>query len=65
MQQESTIVGLDVHKDSITAAILPPTAERVVETLKIPNTPSAVEALGRQLAPRGKPGDTKQFPIQK
>lgn len=53
MEQCSTIVGLDVHKDSITAAILPPQAERVVESVKIPNTPSALEALVRRLASRG------------
>lgn len=53
MQQDSTIVGLDVHNESITAAILPPTAERVMETVKIPNTASALEALVRRLAPRG------------
>lgn len=52
MQQCSTIVGLDVHKDSITAAVLPSHAERVVETLKIPNTVSALEALVRRLAAR-------------
>lgn len=53
MEQGSTIIGLDVHKESITAAILPPTAERVVETVKIPNAPSALEALVRRLQPRG------------
>ena len=53
MQQDSTMVGLDVHKESLTAAILPPHAERVVETLKIPNTPEALAALVRRLASRG------------
>ena len=53
MEQDSTIIGLDVHKESITAAILPPTAERVVETVKIQNTPSALAALVHRLAPRG------------
>ena len=53
MQQESTIIGLDVHKATITAAVLPPDAERVMETLKILNTPSALEALVRRLQPRG------------
>lgn len=53
MEQDSTSIGLDVHKETITAAVLPPGAERVVETLKIPNTPRALEALVRRLAPRG------------
>lgn len=53
MEQDSTIIGLDVHKDSITAAILPPTAERVMETVKIPNTPRALEALVQRLTVRG------------
>lgn len=53
MEQDSTIIGLDVHKDTITAAVLPPTAARVVETLTIPNTLSALETLVRRLAPRG------------
>ena len=53
MEQCSTIIGLDVHKDTITAAVLPPHAERVVETLKIPNTLRALEVLVRRLAPRG------------
>lgn len=53
MQQDTTIVGLDVHKDTITAAVLPPDAERVVETVKIPNTSSALAALVQRLQPRG------------
>lgn len=53
MEQCSTIIGLDVHKETITAAVLPPGAERVVETLKIPNTPRTLEALVRRLQPRG------------
>ena len=53
MEQCSTIIGLDVHKETITAAVLPPDAERVVETLKIPNTQRALEALVHRLQPRG------------
>lgn len=53
MEQDTIIIGLDVHKETITAAVLPPGAERVVETLKIPNTSRALEALVRRLQPRG------------
>ena len=53
MQQDSTIVGLDVHKETITVAVLPPGAERVMETLTIPNTAHALEGLVHRLAPRG------------
>lgn len=53
MEQDSTIIGLDVHKETITAAVLPPGAERVVETLKISNTPSALAALVHRLQSRG------------
>lgn len=53
MEQCNTIIGLDVHKETITAAVLPPGAERVVEILKIPSTQSALAALVRRLQPRG------------
>jgi transposase len=53
MEQCSTIIGLDVHKETITAAILPPGAEQVLETLKIPNTPRTIASLVHRLAPRG------------
>lgn len=55
MEQCSTIVGLDVHKDTITVAVLPPRAEHVMETLKVPNTPRAIEALVQRLAHRAGP----------
>ena len=53
MEQCSTIIGLDVHKETITAAVLPPGAERVVETLTILNTPRTIASLVEKLAPRG------------
>ena len=46
-------MGLDVHQDTIPAALLPPHAERVVETLKIPNTPETIATLVRRWAARG------------
>jgi transposase len=42
-----TFVGLDVHKDSITFALLRPGSD-VPEQDKIPNTPEAVRKLARQ-----------------
>ena len=53
MEQCSTVIGLDVHKETISVAILPPGAERVVDTMKIPNTSTALEQLVRRLVPRG------------
>ncbi|MBI4381078.1 MAG: hypothetical protein HY574_07790, partial [candidate division NC10 bacterium] len=40
--EERMVVGLDVHKDTIVAAVLPPQAERARETVTIENTPTAV-----------------------
>lgn len=42
MDENSTIVGLDVHKNSITAAVLPPNAARPREVLTIENERKAV-----------------------
>jgi len=48
-----TVVGLDVHKDSIVAAVLPPAAHRPTETCQIENQPKSVEKLIRRLTQRG------------
>lgn len=45
MENCTTIVGLDVHKDSITAAVLPRGSDRVIEVVRIINDPAAVEKL--------------------
>ena len=53
MDHCTTVVGLDVHKDSIVAAVLPSTANRPTETIQIENQPKAVEKLIRRLTQKG------------
>lgn len=45
MDQSSTVVGLDVHKPSIVAAVLRVEAARIRERMTILNQPAAVEGL--------------------
>jgi hypothetical protein len=45
MDQDIMVVGLDVHKKAITAAILPPTAVRPVKTFTLENRPKAIARL--------------------
>jgi transposase len=52
MDQDITVVGLDVHKASLVAAILPPAAARPTETVTIQNCPKAIERLLKRV-----PGD--------
>lgn len=47
-----TVVGLDVHADSITAAILPPESEQV-QVIKLPADLQKVRKLFRRLAEKG------------
>lgn len=53
MENCNTVVGLDVHKDSITIAVLPRGSERVTETSKVVNEPQVVERLVRRLTSAG------------
>jgi len=53
MNQSSMVVGLDVHKEKITAAVLPPRATRPTEVLTIENHPKAIVRLVKRLANRG------------
>lgn len=53
MEQYNTVVGLDVHKDTLTVAVLPPNAERVSQTMQIRNDPMAISQLVRRLTPHG------------
>lgn len=48
-----TVVGLDVHKESIVAAVLPPDSDRVALTTKFENTPAAVKTFVERLRSRG------------
>lgn len=50
--QNTTFVGLDVHKKSIVGAILPPGKEKPEELGKINNEPSAVKRLVKKLKKR-------------
>lgn len=54
MEQDSMVVGLDVHKASVVVAILPPTAARPTETLTIENRPPAIARLVTRVAPHGR-----------
>ena len=45
MNHGITIVGLDVHKETVVAAVLPPGADRARETVTVENHPKAVERL--------------------
>lgn len=49
MIQRSTVIGLDVHQQKITAAVLPPAAACPTEPLEIENTPKAIARLVRRL----------------
>jgi transposase len=48
-----TVVGLDVHKESIVAAVLPPDSDRVALTTKFENTPAALKTFVERLRLRG------------
>lgn len=50
MYEYTTIIGLDVHSATITAALLPAGRERVTETVTIEHTPAAVVKLRRRWA---------------
>lgn len=45
MDQDIMVIGLDVHKKAITAAILPPTAGRATKTFTLENRPHAIARL--------------------
>lgn len=48
-----TVVGLDVHKESIVAAVLPPDSDRPALTTKFENTPAALKTFVERLRSRG------------
>ena len=53
MEQCTTVVGLDVHKNTIVTAVLPPGSERVVEQQMLENGPKAIEPMVTRVAQRG------------
>ena len=53
MNDCTTVVGLDVHKRTIAAAVLLPRSEHVTERVSIENQPKAIEKLIRRLAAFG------------
>lgn len=50
MHQSIMVIGLDVHKDTIVAALLPSDAERPTETTTLENHPAALRRFIRRLA---------------
>ena len=50
---QSTVIGMDVHKQKITVAVLPPAAAEPTEVLEIENHPKTVARMARRLAARG------------
>ena len=53
MNNYTTVVGLDVHKKTIVAAVLPSGSDHVTERVTIENQLKAIEKLVRRLAARG------------
>lgn len=53
MSQSSTVIGLDVHKDSIVASILPSGAERASQTISFENRPATLKRFVQRLGDRG------------
>lgn len=53
MKDSIIIIGLDVHKQTIVAAVLPPGRERVTESITIENHPKVIEKLVARLGSNG------------
>lgn len=53
MNYSTTVVGLDVHKKTIVASVLPAGSDVVNERTTIENSPAAVEKLVKKVAVRG------------
>lgn len=52
-KEQKTVVGLDVHKDTIMAAVLPPGADNPLPEVQIPNHPAAIRKWVTRWASRG------------
>ncbi len=55
MNQSTTVIGCDVHKEKITVAVLPPGATRPTEVLTVENDPKAIARFVKRVADRGHP----------
>lgn len=53
MKNYNTVVGLDVHKETIVAAVLPPGSDVFALTTTIRNQPAQIGSFVRRLLPRG------------
>lgn len=53
MNHCTTVVGLDVHKDTIAVAVLPACAEQVSEISTIPNAPNIIERMVHRVTADG------------
>ena len=53
MKDNTTVIGLDVHKATIVAAVLPPDMDRAKRTFTIENETKAVERMVQSLASKG------------
>lgn len=52
-QHYTTVVGLDVHKATIVAAVLPPEMDRTTRMFTVENEPKAVERMVQSLTSKG------------
>ncbi len=53
MDQSITVIGLDVHKDSIVAAILPSGTDRASQVVSLENHPAALRRFTQRLGNQG------------
>ena len=53
MEQNITVVGLDVSKKTLVTGVLPPHMDRATESKTIPNDPQAIEREVRRWAAQG------------
>jgi len=53
MNHSTTVVGLDVHKDTVAVAVLPAMAEQVAEITTIENNPRAIDRMVRRVTEKG------------
>lgn len=53
MNQDNTVVGLDVHKQTLVASVLPPGVQRAPDVVTIENRSAAVERLAMRLRVHG------------